>query len=40
MADPTPVHKSKKSKNRILLAILFALAALIWVLTMVKMGMQ
>ena len=33
-----PVHEQKKSKNFAVLAILFGLIALIWIITMLKIG--
>jgi hypothetical protein len=33
------LHKRKRKKNFAILAILFAFIALIWAITMVKMGM-
>lgn len=32
------LHKKKLKKNLILLAVIFAWIALIWVITMIKMG--
>lgn len=32
------LHKSKRKKNFAILAILFAFVALIWAITMIKMG--
>ena len=32
------VHEKKKKKNWIVLAIIFAWVALIWIITMIKMG--
>jgi len=34
------LHKSKKKKNYTILAILFGFIAVIWAITMIKMGMQ
>jgi hypothetical protein len=35
----TDLHKVKKKKNYTVLAILFAFIAMIWAITMIKMGM-
>ena len=34
------LHKTKKKKNYTILAILFAFIAMIWAITMIKMGLQ
>jgi hypothetical protein len=34
------LHKQKRKKNYTVLAILFGFIALIWAITMIKMGMQ
>ena len=34
------LHKVKKKKNYTILAILVAFIAMIWAITMIKMGMQ
>lgn len=34
------LHKQKRKKNYTILAMLFAFIAVIWAITMIKMGMQ
>jgi len=34
------LHKTKKKKNYAILAILFGFMAIIWAITMIKMGLQ
>tara|TARA_B100001750_G_C14918181_1_gene308000 strand:+ start:340 stop:459 length:120 start_codon:yes stop_codon:yes gene_type:complete len=34
------LHKTKRKKNIAILAILFGFVAVIWAITMIKMGMQ
>jgi hypothetical protein len=34
------LHKKKRKKNFTILAILFAFIAVVWAITMIKMGMQ
>ncbi len=40
MSDDRGLHKRKAKKNWTVLAIIFAFAALIWVVTILKMGLQ
>jgi hypothetical protein len=36
----TEMHKTKRKKNYTILAILVAFMAMIWAITMIKMGLQ